>query len=56
MLVTTLIVTAMLVWVLAMMVIDAWRRRSRRPDLTDRLRPFQRSIGDEAERWLRRQP
>jgi hypothetical protein len=56
MFVTTLVVTGMLVWVLATMLIDARRRRPRRPDLTERLRPFQPSIGDEAERWLRRQP
>jgi hypothetical protein len=27
---------------------------SRRPDLPERLRPFQPSVGDEAEAWLRR--
>ena len=53
--VTTLVLTGMLVWVLTTMVIDAQVGRRRRPDLAERLRPFQPSIADEAQDWLKRQ-
>jgi hypothetical protein len=33
--------------------LDAWWRRRDRPDLCERLRPYcQRSVADEAQRWL----
>jgi hypothetical protein len=37
------------------LIIEGVRHRARRPDLTERLRPFQASVADEAEVWLRRQ-
>jgi hypothetical protein len=53
--VALLIVVGLLVWAGVTLMIDGWLRRPRRPDLADRLRPFQPSVGDEAEVWLRRQ-
>jgi hypothetical protein len=55
MLATTMVVTGMLVWVLATFAIS-WMRQHRRPDLAERLRPFQPGLAEEAEDWLRRQP
>ena len=40
------------------LVIDGYRtgrRRQRRPDLAERLLPYQPGIADEAETWLTRQ-
>jgi hypothetical protein len=35
------------------LVIDRWIRRPRRPDLLERLQPYQpTSVADEARRWL----
>jgi hypothetical protein len=42
-------------WVGAILIIDGWLRRPRRPDLVQRLLPFQPSIADEARGWLQRQ-
>jgi hypothetical protein len=39
----------------ATLLIDAWSRRRRWLSLVERLRPFQPSVADEAEVWLRRQ-
>ena len=44
----------LLFWAGASLLIDAWLRRGRRPDLTERLWRFQPSVADEAEGWLRR--
>jgi hypothetical protein len=42
-----------LVWVGTTLLIDAWLRRPRRPDLAERLRPFRpSSLADEAQDWL----
>ena len=50
-----LVVVGMLVWAGVTLIIDGWIHRRHRPDLAERLRPFQPSVGDEAEVWLRRQ-
>jgi hypothetical protein len=52
MFVTTLILTGMLAWVIATMLIDASRNRRSRLSRTQGLRPFRPSIADEAEDWL----
>ena len=38
------------------LLIAAWLDRRSRPTLTERLRPFQPTIADDAELWLSRQP
>jgi len=49
------LVIGLLVWAGAALLIDAWHKRARRPDLTERLAPFQpRSVADEAQEWLGR--
>ena len=49
---SVLVAAGLLVWVGAALIIDAFARR-RRPDLAERLRPYQpRSVSDEAQRWL----
>jgi hypothetical protein len=48
-LVVLVIVAGLLVWVGATLIIDGWLRRPRRPDLVERLRPFQPYVADEAE-------
>jgi hypothetical protein len=50
-----LLILFFLVWTGVTLIIDGLVRRTRRPDLAERLRPFQPSVGDEAELWLRRQ-
>jgi hypothetical protein len=48
-----LVVAGALFWVGATLIIDGYLRRQRRPDLAERLRPFQpSSVADEAEVWL----
>ena len=43
-----------LVWAGSALLLDAWFRKARRPDLAERLAPFQRPwISDEVEQWLR---
>ena len=50
-----LVVAGLLFWAGATLLIDAWLRPSRRPDLAERLRPFApTTIADEAEEWLQR--
>jgi hypothetical protein len=49
-----LVAVGILVWAGVTLIIDA-RLRRRRPDLAERLRPFQPKVADEAEVWLRRQ-
>jgi hypothetical protein len=45
-----------LVWSGVGFVLDILQRRHSRPDLADRLLPFQpHSLGDEAQEWLQRQ-
>lgn len=47
-----LVAAGLLVWAGAALIIDAVTAR-RRPDLAERLRPYQpRSVSDEAQRWL----
>jgi hypothetical protein len=54
--VVLLVVAFFLFWAGATLLIDAWLRRPRRPDLAERLRSFaSTTIGDEAEEWLERQ-
>lgn len=51
-----LLVVFFLIWAGVTLIIDAWMRREGRPDLTERLRPFQpQSLADEAQEWLQRQ-
>jgi hypothetical protein len=51
--VVALIVARLLTWFGAALVLDAWWRRERRPDLAERLRPFQpASLAEEAQEWL----
>jgi hypothetical protein len=38
-----------------LLIFSALSRRGRRPDLTERLRPYQPSVADEAQRWLEHQ-
>jgi hypothetical protein len=56
--VVRLIVAGILVWTGAMLLLGSWWRRERRPELAERLRPFQPgSLADEAHDWLHnRQP
>jgi hypothetical protein len=51
--VALLIFVLFLVWAGATLLIDAWLRR--RPGLIERLRPYQSSVADKAEWWIRRQ-
>jgi hypothetical protein len=37
-----------------LVIFGALSRRGRRPDLAERLRPFNQSVGDEAQAWLDR--
>jgi hypothetical protein len=54
--VALLIVAGLLLWAGATLLIEACQQRSRRPSLTERLRPFQPyTLADEAEVWLWRQ-
>jgi hypothetical protein len=47
---------AFLAGVGATLLLDAWWRRSDRPDLAERLLPYQpESVSDEAECWLDQQ-
>jgi hypothetical protein len=51
-----LVVAGIIGWVGATLLLDAVIRRQRRPDLAERLRPYQPTeLADEAEVWLRRQ-
>jgi hypothetical protein len=53
--VAALILVGVLVWIGATLLIDPWLGRRRRPDLAERLPPFQAtSLANEAEWWLRR--
>jgi hypothetical protein len=54
------VVAFLLVWVGATLVIDACLRSRHRPDLAERLRPYQPgslagTLGEQAEDWLDRQ-
>jgi hypothetical protein len=44
-----------LVWGGAVLLIEAWHSRSPPVDLAERVAPFQPTIADEAEAWLKRQ-
>jgi hypothetical protein len=47
------VAVGLLTWAGATLLIDARWRRCRRPDLADRLLPYQPvSVADEAQRWL----
>jgi hypothetical protein len=51
--VAVLIVAGLLTWAGATLLLDAWWRRWSRPDLAERLQPYQTgSIADDAQRWL----
>jgi hypothetical protein len=52
-----LVVVGLLAWVGASLLFDAWlRHRQQRPDLAERLAPYQGGwVADEAQRWLREQ-
>jgi hypothetical protein len=45
----------LLTWGGALLLIDAASRRHQRANLVDRLGPFQPSVADEAQDWLRQQ-
>jgi hypothetical protein len=47
------VLAGVVLWAGATMKLDTWMR-SRQPVLLYRLRPFQGSIADEAQRWLER--
>jgi hypothetical protein len=48
-----ILAVGLLTWAGATLLLDAWCRRWRGPDLADRLRPYQPvSVADEAQRWL----
>jgi hypothetical protein len=50
------VVVGLLTWGGTTLLIEACRRRDKRPDLAERLRPFHfDSVGDEAQRWLEEQ-
>jgi hypothetical protein len=51
-----LAVAFVLLWAGSALLIAAWLDRRNRPTLTERLRPFQPTIADDAELWLSRQP
>jgi hypothetical protein len=55
MMVAILVVTGLLIWAGVTLLIDAWHWRHLRPDLVDRLAPYQPTVADDAERWLHRQ-
>ena len=55
-----LVVAGIIGWVGATLILDAVLRRQRRPDLVERLLPYQPTplgdtLGDEARDWLNRQ-
>jgi hypothetical protein len=53
--VVAMIVAGLLTWAGSALLIDARLQRRCRPDLAQRLQPFQPSVADEAEGWLRQQ-
>jgi hypothetical protein len=53
--IAVLVIAFLMVWAGVTLIIDGSLRRRRRLDLVERLRPFQPSIADGAEVWLRRQ-
>jgi hypothetical protein len=51
--VAAVIAVGLLTWAGSTLLLDAWWRRQKRPDLAERLRPFQPdSLADEAKQWL----
>jgi hypothetical protein len=47
------LLAGVMVWIGTTLILDAWWRRKRRPDLAERLRPFRpASLADEAQDWL----
>jgi hypothetical protein len=47
------VLVVILGWAGATLMLDAWIRRQRRPDLAERLLPYRpRSLGDDAQDWL----
>jgi hypothetical protein len=47
------VAVGLLTWAGVALLWDAWLRREKRPDLTERLRPFGfDSVADEAQSWL----
>ena len=44
-----------MMWAGFWLLVDGLSRRGRQKDLAERLAPFQPTVGDEAEEWLRRQ-
>jgi hypothetical protein len=56
MVIAAILTVGFLTWAGATLLLDAWWRRWDRPDLAERLKPYQRgSVADEAQRWLDRQ-
>ena len=53
---TLVAVVLLLTWAGSALIIDSYLHRRSRSSLSDRLRPFQPSIADEAELWLGRLP
>jgi hypothetical protein len=51
--VTAVVAFGLLTWAGSTLLLDAWWRRGSRPDLAERLRPFQPAdLADEARQWL----
>jgi hypothetical protein len=51
--IVAVIFVGLLVWAGTTLILDGWMRRPRRPDLAERLRPFQPvDLADEARDWL----
>jgi hypothetical protein len=54
--VAAVIVAGLLLWTGTTLIVDARLRRPRRPDLAERLGPFQPgSLADKARQWLDKQ-
>jgi hypothetical protein len=54
--IAALIAVGLLVWAGTTLIVDGWQRRPKRPDLAERLRPFQPgSLADQARDWLDKQ-
>jgi hypothetical protein len=49
------VIVFVMTWAGFWLLVDGLSRRGRRKGLAERLKPFQPTVGDEAEVWLRRQ-
>jgi hypothetical protein len=51
-----LAVVFVLIWAGSALLVDGWLHRRRSRTLAERLQPFQPTVADEAELWLKRRP